>query len=52
MVYEIITFSKTRLFLTIIGNKGYVVHGIYKKSQKTPKKDLELSIKRIKELTR
>jgi len=38
-----------RLFLTIKGNQGYIVHGIYKKTQKTPKKDLDLAIKRIKE---
>ncbi|HCM37246.1 MAG: hypothetical protein UV61_C0024G0006 [Candidatus Gottesmanbacteria bacterium GW2011_GWB1_43_11] len=38
-----------RLFLTIKGNTGYVVHAIYKKTQKTPKKDLDLAIKRIKE---
>lgn len=39
-----------RLFLGIKGSKAYVVHGIYKKTQKTPKKDLELAIKRIKEI--
>ncbi len=38
-----------RLFLGIKGNKACVVHGIYKKTQKTPKRDLELSVKRIKE---
>lgn len=38
-----------RLFLAIKGNKGFVVHGILKKTQKTPKKDLGLAIKRIKE---
>mgnify|MGYP001558911001 CR=1 FL=1 len=38
-----------RLFLTVKGNRGYIVHGIYKKTQKTPKKDLDLAIKRIKE---
>lgn len=38
-----------RLFLTIKGNQGYIVHGIYKKTQKTSKKDLDLAIKRIKE---
>lgn len=38
-----------RLFLSIRGTTGIVVHGIYKKSQKTPKKDLDLAIKRIKE---
>lgn len=39
-----------RLFLTIAGTSGYVVHGIYKKTQKVSKKDLELAIKRIKQL--
>ena len=39
-----------RLFLTIRGNTGYIVHGIYKKSQKIPKKDLDLAIKRVKEM--
>lgn len=38
-----------RLFLTIKGNKGFVVHGILKKTQKTPKRDLDLVIQRIKE---
>jgi phage-related protein len=39
-----------RLFLTIKGNKGFVVHGIRKKSQKTPKKDLDLAAKRAREV--
>ncbi len=38
-----------RLFLTIKGNKGFVIHGIRKKGQKLPKKELSLAIKRIKE---
>ncbi len=38
-----------RLFLTIKGNQGFIVHAIRKKTQKTPKKDLALAIKRIKE---
>lgn len=38
-----------RLFLTIKGNRGYVVHVIHKKTQKTPKRDLDLAIKRIEE---
>ena len=38
-----------RLFLTIKGNKGLVVHGIRKKSRKIPKKDLNLAAKRIRE---
>ena len=39
-----------RLFLTIRGNQGIVIHGILKKTQKTPKNDLELAKKRVKEL--
>ena len=39
-----------RLFLTIKGNTGYVIHGIYKKTQKTPKRDLDLVLKRIREI--
>jgi len=37
-----------RLFLAIRGNKAFVVHGIRKKSQKIPKKDLDLAMKRAK----
>lgn len=42
--------GNVRLFLTLKGHEAYVIHGIYKKSQKTPKADLELAIKRIKEI--
>lgn len=38
-----------RLFLTIKGEKGHIIHGIHKKTQKIPKKDLELAIKRARE---
>ena len=38
-----------RLFLTIRRNKGFVIHGIHKKTQKLPKRDLDLAIKRAKE---
>lgn len=37
-----------RLFLTIKGNNAFVVHGIYKKTQKIPKNDIELAEKRIR----
>lgn len=37
-----------RLFLTIKDNNAFVVHGIYKKAQKIPKKDIELAEKRIR----
>lgn len=39
-----------RLFLTIKGRIGIIVHGIYKKTQKTPKKDFDLALKRIREI--
>lgn len=39
-----------RLFLTIKGNKGFVAHAIFKRTQKIPKKDLDLAIRRVKEL--
>jgi phage-related protein len=39
-----------RLFLTLKKNRAFVVHAIYKKSQKIPKKDLKLAVRRIKEL--
>lgn len=38
-----------RLFLTIRGNKAFVVHGILKKTQKTPRQDVELAIRRVQE---
>jgi len=38
-----------RLFLGIERRKGIIVHGILKKSQKTPKRDLKLAKKRISE---
>ena len=37
-----------RLFLTIRGHKAFIIHGIHKKSNKIPKKDLDLVVKRIK----
>ena len=37
-----------RLFLTIKGNEGIVIHGIRKKSRKIPKRDLDLAAQRIK----
>lgn len=37
-----------RLLLYVKGNVGYVVHAFFKKTQKTPKRDLDLAMKRIK----
>lgn len=39
-----------RLFLAIRGNKAIIVHGILKKSQKTPKHEFETAERRIKNL--
>ena|SRR3990167_5728834 len=38
--------GKVRLFLCFRGNLAYAVHAIYKKSQKIPKSDIKLAIKR------
>jgi len=37
-----------RLFLTIRRKQAFVIHGIHKKSQKIPKKELKLIIRRTK----
>lgn len=38
--------KRARIFLIIVGNTGIAVHGIIKKSQKTPKQDIDLAKKR------
>lgn len=38
--------GKIRLFLCIKGNRAFGVHILYKKSQKLPKKDIKLAVKR------
>ena len=42
--------GKIRLFLCIKGNIAFGVHILYKKSQKLPKKDIRLAIKRSEEI--
>lgn len=37
-------------FCTLRGNKIIILHAFVKKTQKTPKKELELAIKRMKEV--
>ena len=37
-----------RLFLTIRRKQAFVIHGIRKKNQKIPKKELKLVVRRIK----
>lgn len=38
--------KNARIFLIIAGSMGIAVHGIIKKSQKTPKQDIDLAKKR------
>lgn len=42
--------SDIRLFFTIKGSTAYVIHAIYKKTQKTPRNDLDLALKRTREI--
>ncbi|MDB5770571.1 MAG: hypothetical protein JWM42_945, partial [Burkholderia sp.] len=37
-----------RILFTVQGNKMILLHGFIKKSQKTPKEDLAIAIKRLK----
>ena len=39
-----------RVLFTVIGNKMVLLHGFVKKSQKTPKPDLQLARKRLRQL--
>ena len=38
--------KRVRIFLVMVGNIGIAVHGIIKKTQKTPKQDIDLAVKR------
>jgi len=38
--------KKIRIFVAMYGNTGIAVHGIMKQSQKTPKQDIDLAVKR------
>lgn len=42
--------KNVRIFLFMHENTGIAVHGIIKKTQKTPKNDIDLAIKRVKEV--
>jgi phage-related protein len=41
----------TRLLFTVFGDTMILLHGFIKKSQKLEKKDIDLAIKRRKDLT-
>lgn len=40
-----------RVLFTLVGDEMVLIHGFIKKTQQTPKQDLDLARKRIKELT-
>ena len=40
----------SRVLFTLLGNQIFLLHGFIKKTEKTPKDDLELAIKRMKQL--
>lgn len=42
--------KNVRIFIFMHENTGIAVHGIVKRTQKTPKADLDLAVKRIKEV--
>jgi phage-related protein len=49
-IWELRVKNERILYVTIIGNEIYLLHHFTKKTQKTPKNDLLLAIKRYKEL--
>ena len=42
---------QVRIFYTMKNNEYYLLHAFRKKSQKTPKKEIQIAIDRIKEIT-
>lgn len=52
-LYELRIVSKEqiRIFYTIFRNEYYLLHAFKKKTQKTPKKEIEIALDRIKEIT-
>ena len=42
--------QEVRIFYTILGGEAFLVYGIIKKSNKIPRKDLEVAIHRIRSL--
>ncbi len=43
--------SPVRLFYTIYKNRYYIIHGFIKKTNKTPQREINLAMGKIKELT-
>lgn len=51
-LYEVrshLTNRIARVFFTVSGRNMVLLHGLIKKSRRTPKKDLELAARRMKE---
>lgn len=51
-MYEVrshLTNRIARVFFTVSGRNMVLLHGLIKKSRRTPKKDLELAARRMKE---
>ena len=44
--------SEARVIFAVLGEQMVLLHGFIKKTQKTPKTDLDLAIKRFKEIRR
>ena len=44
------TIGIARVFFTVLGTEMVLLHGMIKKSQKTPKADLNKALKRLKEV--
>lgn len=42
--------ASARVFFTVVGDDMVLLHGFIKKSQKTPKSDLEVAIRRRNEV--
>ena len=49
-IWELRIKNERILYVTIIGNNIYLLHCFTKKTQKTPRNDLKIAIKRYKEL--
>ena len=45
-----LTTGIARVFFTVLGTEMVLLHGMIKKSQKTPKADLDKALKRLKEV--
>lgn len=49
-IWELRVKNERILYVTIIGNNIYLLHNFTKKTQKTPRHDLQIAIQRFKQL--